>query len=123
MAARHRSDSVNATSIDEQSLGHRQRLPAVGTTHQRLLQLTDLRDYGCNGAKTLHPPVYRPRTPLVFFWDEETIRPLNTDFGLKFTRSSSPFVNNSPRRAPQANRISSLGVRVPPWLRRYVLHG
>jgi hypothetical protein len=55
IAARHRSDSVNATSIEEQSLSHRQRLPAVGTTHQRLLQLTDLRDYDCNGAKTLHP--------------------------------------------------------------------
>jgi hypothetical protein len=29
IAAKHRSDSVNATSIDEQSLGRRQRLPAL----------------------------------------------------------------------------------------------
>lgn len=37
IAARHRSVSVNATSTDEQSLGRGQRIPALGTTHQRLL--------------------------------------------------------------------------------------
>ena len=67
IAAKHRSESVKATSVDEQSLAHGQRLPAFGTPINGCLTHQNARLSLQQSKARSAPRIPRPRTPLVFF--------------------------------------------------------